>query len=290
MNRRRPDPLPQIFPVPEYLAVGRMEQWYAEVKEAMQVPWMGVVTMAYAHYPSFFEVLWAGTQPLVRSRPFVEAAQSLRRLAEAETAKLLRPRPIAARLAHIGYAEREIAQIRAMVEIFAHGNFPYLLLATVVRMLLEGGEMSSRVEAEPYAGRHAPAVDVPLVLMEAHHAETGTRAVYGDVRATLGLPFVNTDYRAFARWPSYFALAWSDLKPVVSTPEYEAICDVIHRRAVDAVTRELPNPGHLQGGRLRAAAERDCTLDEVLQVSRLFQWLLPGLVANVAFLRAQLDA
>ena len=43
-------------------------------------------------------------------------------------------------------------------------------------------------------------------------ANPEVRAVYDDIMATLGLPFVNTDYRALARWPSYFALAWSDLK------------------------------------------------------------------------------
>jgi len=39
---------------------------------------------------------------------------------------------------------------------------------------------------------------------------------------------------------------------------------------------------------LRAAAVADAPLPEVLGVARLFQWLLPGLVTNIAFLRAQL--
>lgn len=287
MNRLYPEPLPRIHPLPEFLATGRRKQWYEEMKEAMQVPWMGVVTMAYAHYPDFFETLWEGTQPLVRSRPFVEASEALRQLTETETAKL-RPPPIAMRLENLGYAGQELAQIRGMIEIFSHGNFPYLLLATIVRMLLEGGEMSEGIDAPPFQGRHAPDVRLPLVLMEIHHADTPTQTVYEDVKRTLGLPFVNTDYRALARWPSYFSMAWADLKSIVSTPAYDSIRNAIHDRAVELAAHGLPNPGRLNGAALRAAAGRDASVTEVLQVSRLFQWLLPGLVTNIAYLRAQL--
>lgn len=287
MIRLRPQPLPAIHPVPEYLATSRRKQWYEDVKAALQVPWMGVVTMAFAHYPSFFQVLWDGVQPLVRSSPFREANTSLRAFTEAEVGSL-GPRPIAPRLVKLGYAERETEHIRGMVEIFSHGNYPYLLIATIARMLLEGDEMSGRRDAPSFEGRHAPEANAPLVLMEAHHADAPTREVYEDVKRTLGLPFVNTDYRALARWPSYFALAWKDLKPAVSVPGHEALCTEIHRRAVRFAVTGLPNPGGLSSATLRAAAERDAPVAEILQVARLFQWLLPGLVANVAFLRAQL--
>ena len=40
---------------------------------------------------------------------------------------------------------------------------------------------------------------------------------------------------------------------------------------------------------LRDAATSDASLEEVLSVVRLFQWLLPGLAVNVAFLRHQLQ-
>jgi hypothetical protein len=40
---------------------------------------------------------------------------------------------------------------------------------------------------------------------------------------------------------------------------------------------------------LKAAAEADAPLEEVLAMCRLFQWLLPGLVVNVAFFREQLQ-
>lgn len=272
--------------MPEYLATGELKLRYEDMKAVLQVPWMGVVTMAFAHYRPFYDVLWNGLRPLCLSTPFVKACRELRASVE-ERVRELAPRPLGGALAAAGYAPREIGAIGEAVEIFSHGNFPYLLLATMARRLLEGEELSGSGSAPPYAGRHAPEISVPLVLMEAHHADAPTQAIYADVKTTLGLPFVNTDYRALARWPSYFARAWADLKPKIATPLYTALVADAHRRAVDVAT-SLPNPGGLRSAMLQEAAARDGSLDDVLAVVRLFQWLLPGLVVNVAFFREQL--
>jgi hypothetical protein len=164
-----------------------------------------------------------------------------------------------------------------------------VIIATLARFLLEGNDMADGGSAPPFAGRHAPDVTVPFVLMEAHHADAPTRAVYEDIKRVLGLPFVNTDYRAFARWPSYWAAAWSDLRQVAGTAAHEEICSALHDRCLKQVSTRLPNPGALSADTLRAAAAKDALLDEVIHMARLFQWLLPGLITNVAYLRAQLD-
>ena len=289
LPRLRPDPLPAIHPLPEYLAEGRVEDRYEDMKAVFQVPWMGVVTMAYAHYPSFYDSFWDGLRPLFASQAFVAAFRGLRVQTEDAVAALAPP-PIAPRLGELGYAPRELDDIRATIEVFSHGNFPYLLVATIARLLLEGGEMGDASPAPVFEGRHAPEAPRagrPFLLMEAHHVDPPTRAMYDDIKATLGLPFVNTDYRALARWPSYFHRAWVDLKTVVTGPEYEAVVQNVHDRAVEAV-RSLPNPNGLTSAALRAAAEADAPLQEVLAMCRLFQWLLPGLVVNVAYFRHQL--
>ncbi|GCB05228.1 hypothetical protein PSUB009319_28590 [Ralstonia sp. SET104] len=286
LPRRRPGSVPAIHPVPEYEAEGALKQRYEAMKTIFQVPWMGVITMAYAHYRTFYDTLWDGLIKLCASSAFVEGFQDLRRLTEAGVTAV-DPPPIAARLAAIGYAPREIDDIRAMIEVFSHGNFPYLLVATITRYLLEGGAMDGDRSVEVFTGRHAPEFRVPFVLMEAHHADVPTRMVYEDVKATLGLPFVNTDYRALARWPSYFAMAWGDLRRIVGTPAHEELAQLVHDRAVE-IARTLPNPGGITSQTLRAAAERDAPFEEILEMTRLFQWLLPGLVTNIAYFRLQL--
>jgi hypothetical protein len=287
LERLKPDPIPAIHPLPEYLVDGDRKGFYDDTKAVLQVPWMGVVTMAFSHYPGFYATLWHGVRELCLSAEFIAACARLRRCAET-AAGTLSPSPIRPQLEALGYAPREIDQIGEMLEIFSHGNMPYLLLATQARLLLEGGALSGQREATPDPRRHAPQVSVPLVLLEPHHVEPAIRALYDDIRATLGLPFVNTDYRALARWPTYFTQAWNDLRAHPPTARYAHLAEEIHVTAVDLV-RTLPNPGGLTSAALQAAANADATVDEILAVVRLFQWLLPGLVLNVAHFRAQLE-
>lgn len=287
LPRLKPSPIPPINPVPEYLADERLRAVYEDTKSVLQVPWMGVVTMAFAHYPKFYDVLWNGMRKVAASSEFVTACKILRSTAEEEAEKL-GINDIAPELRALGYADRELDEIRDQIEIFSHGNMPYLLIATTARLLLEGIELSDRRQMTQYSEPHGPSGQTRLVLIEPHHADVPTQKAYEDIKQTLGLPFVNTDYRALARWPSYFALAWNDLRPQVGTDGYRASLASVHQTAISLI-QTLPNPGVLNSRQLRSAAREDGSIEEITDVVRLFQWLLPGLVLNVAYFRQQLE-
>ena len=284
LPRLKPNPIPKIAPIPEHLAEPALKEIYEDTKAALRVPWMGVVAMSFARYPRFYATLWGAFRELSASAQFVAACHELRQ--EAESASLSAP-SVLQKLHELGYTEPEIAEIRALIEIFSHGNMPYLLIATAARLLLEGNEIgTSRSISKPVQARHGPAVGGKLVLMEPHHAERQLQALYDDLKSTIGLPFLNTDYRALARWPSYFDVAWRSLKPLIGTPAYDEAVERVHKKAV-ALVLALPNPGELTRARLVAAANEDTGAESVLDVVRLFQWLLPGLVVNVACMRKQ---
>jgi hypothetical protein len=284
LARLKPDPVPAIRPVPERLATGPLAEAYARTKSGLNVPWMGVVAMAFAYYPRFYARLWSALEPVARSADFTRACAALRAAAEAE-ADGLSPQPLGKGLRDLGYDARELGEIRACNEVFSEGNMPYVLMASLARSLLEGTAWDGSAVPSEHAERK-PGAPRPA-LMEEHHADPTTRAIYADIRGALGLAFVNTDYRAFGRWPSYLALAWPDLKAAVTGSEYEARVTRVHHRAVD-LALGLPNATGLSSKDLIVAAEADASAAEVLEVVRLFQWLLPGLALNVAFMRAQL--
>ena len=132
-----------------------------------------------------------------------------------------------------------------------------VLMATLARLLLEGhawqgsgdlGRVTSPIPAMP----RPP-------LMEAHHASDDLAALYADLRGALGLPFVNTDYRAFARWPSYSALPWSDLKPRLSEVGYATRVECVHQAAITLAV-SLPNASGITPDALRDAATSDASL------------------------------
>jgi hypothetical protein len=287
-RRIQPDPIPQIHPVWEFEAEGPLIDAYAAYKGAFQVPWVGVVSLAYAHYRNFFELWFKAMEPLVQSRDYVTAAWDLRRMVETKVAEL-EPRPITDNLRALGYSDRELDQIRDAIEFFSHGNFIQIPAVAAARFLLEGGAMAGGDDVTPFDGRHAPQSDTPFVLMERHHAADQTAQTYDDVMARLGLPFVNTDYRALARWPSYFDLAWRNLTPVLAKPGYEELAQAMHDAIFGAVAA-LPNPAGLTAADLQTAARQDGNMQKLIDTTRLFTYLLPGLVINVACFRAQLAA
>ena len=88
LQRCRPSPVPPIDPVPEYRADARLGAVYAETRTALQVPWMGVVAMAFARYPAFYATLWGGLRTLVQSTEFVSACAALRAEADAAAGSL----------------------------------------------------------------------------------------------------------------------------------------------------------------------------------------------------------
>ncbi len=286
LPRLAPRPVPAIHAVPEHAATGRLASVYERTKKGFDVPWMGVVAMAFAHYPRFYDTLWTALDPLLASQSFAEACRDLRQCAEGEALSL---QPAASglipQLQGIGYTPHEIDEIRGCIEVFAAGNMPYVLMATLARALLEGHEWSGGAPLRPV---DAPSRGQPKPpLMEAHHADPATRALYDDIKEVLGLPFVNTDYRALARWPSYAAQAWAGLRPIVRRQDYSRSVEHVHQRAV-ALSLNLPNPSGATSAALQDAAEQDASLAEVLDVVRLFQWLLPGLITNVAILERQI--
>ncbi|MFK7965395.1 MAG: hypothetical protein AB8C46_15650 [Burkholderiaceae bacterium] len=286
LKRLKPNPIPAVYPEPEYSVTGPKKLLYDDTKRVLQVPWMGVITMAHAHYLPYYEALWMAMAPMFECEETVACCEQLRLNVEASIGTLAPPSRTDT-LLELGYAPREIDGIRQMIEVFSHGNFLYTMIVTLSRLALETNVFPAGEQGTLLTRRHAPNGQVPFVLVEPHHADAPTVQVYDDIRKTLGLPFVNTDYRALARWPSYFRMAWADLQPVVSSPAYEQMLTQIHDQFVEAALR-LPNPSGCTAQGLRDAARQSGSIEEVLEMVRLFQWLLPGLIANVAFFREQL--
>ncbi|MBL28616.1 MAG: hypothetical protein CMM50_13805 [Rhodospirillaceae bacterium] len=285
LTRLKPAPMPTVLPLYEFQATGPVADIYAEIKRTLRVPWVGVLFLAWARYPTFFRALWNGLAPIAATRVFAEGAAELRETVM-DGVGALEPVPVLGRLESAGYSPREIDEMRVLFQVFDHGNNQYALLATLARLCLEGGSFG---KTRPMEHREDQGIvgAPPLVLIEMHHAGPDLRAVYEDVMATLGLPFVNTDYRALARWQSYFATAWQDLKPAVGGSAHEALAAEYHRLAVE-IACDLPNPIGLSAETLCAAAEADATVDEVLAVSRVFHYLLPGLCVNMGYFESQL--
>lgn len=285
--RHRPDPFPEVRPIWEYQADEALRGLYEDYKRAFQVPWVGVAALALARYPNFFARWWPAMAAVVETRGYVENALTLRSRVEDMVAGL-NPPPIANRLRELGYSDRELDEIRAMIEIFSHGNFIQVPAFFTATYLLEGHEFTGGSDAgASFGGAHGIKAESQFIMMEPHHVAGETRAVYDDIMTRLKLPFVNSDYRALSRWPSYFGAAWDDLKGHVDTPPYDAMTAEMHTAIFDTAA-SMADPTGFSAKAAIDAANQDIGAEQLLAVSRVFAYLIPGLVVNVAFFRQQL--
>ena len=82
-------------------------------------------------------------------------------------------------------------------------------------------------------------------------------------------------------------MAWKSFLPILLSSNYEQKVLEIHYFIIKE-TLLLPNPNKIKSIQIINAAKKDKKLNEIKKVVNLFQWLLPGLITNVAFMREQI--
>src|SRR5207244_3947234 len=92
-----------------------------------------------------------------------------------------------------------------------------------------------------------------------------------------------SDYRTLALWPDYLRLAWSRLKPICQSADFQRAGAQLREHA-RVLARSLPFPISLTLGRIKELGDDP---QQVLETTRAFEQLLPGLILNIALL--QLD-
>ena len=153
LPRLKPNPVPSIAPVPEYAADPRLAAVYAATKAGLGVPWMGVVAMAFARYPTFYETLWSALEPLAGRTAFDETCAALRASAERNAAGFA-PKPLTADLREIGYADGELAAIRHRLDTSDVDSMPiaradaslFAVRAATALVASTGGRAVTRAE------------------------------------------------------------------------------------------------------------------------------------------------
>ena len=105
--------------------------------------------------------------------------------------------------------------------------------------------------------------------------------VYQDIKQTLGLTVVNSDYQALAKWQAFFLPAWEDVKQCRQHQEYRTLEQQLLAIADDAANRLHPKViiGETE---VRDLLNDPGDFDNLQQMVQMFSQLLPGLIVNVA--------
>ena len=265
----------------------RAREAFRDVRSALRIPVATLLFQAWAVYPKFLDVTWRRLRPSVLSDDFARLAGRLEQsVREGALAWAIADHAAALRARSLG--EAEIARMRELVELFTNVNPKLAILAAAVATALDGkaiggvgtkGPHRERERAQPQEFR-----GVRVVLIEERDAPPRVRAIYDDMKSTLGLSFIETEYRAMASYPDWLEVWWRDCRPVCESDGYRTLGAELARAAASAATM-LPHRLLLSESLLESCELEGEQLTGLQRTTAMFAQTLPGLMVNVEIAR-----
>lgn len=264
-------------PIAEYEARGEIERVYHEIPQVLRARGVNLNFRTWAAFGDFLPAVWNALRPNLESQFFEESADQIRADAVNSAAALGRLNAVAA----VSLGESQQWQLRRSLDLYHYINPKLLVLTSAVRLLLQdepigapgtGAQRLARIDRGP-----APAM-LPLEMVNEEPEDPELRALFEDIRQTLSLPSINSDYLTLALWPGYLLAAWERLKPIVSRPEYEASAERL-RGMARKLAQSLPLPVPFSSEEVRRVAQKP---EQIRQVTDQFERVLPGLILNIA--------
>lgn len=266
-------------PVAEHEARGEIERVYHEIRQVLRVTGVNLNFRTWAGYETFLPAMWDAVRPNAETRAFEDAADRVR--AEAAGAAETLGRLNAA--AEAGLGESQTFHVRTALDLYHYINPKLLVLTAAVRFALAGetiGKDGNAAAETELIDRGPPAGMYPMAMEAEDPDDDRLKELFADIRQTLALPSVNSDYRTLALWPDYLSAAWDRLKPIVQRREHQQAADQL-RETARSLARDLPRPLELTRDRVEELGE---DAEAVVETTERFEQLLPGLILNVALL------
>ena len=276
---------PNLKLVAESEAQGIVAQIFAEARQAFGVPYTGLVLRAYGAYPAFLEVFWAALQPAIADARFHVLADRLRAAAYTRVYSYFSVPDFCARAEQIHLSTGAREELTATVDLLYYYNPLQLLLASVALQAFD--KPVGRAPSTPTPADHAEFRVRPVLVDEGAATPRVTR-IYDEVKRTFGAPVVNTDFRAFARFPDFLEDYWAVLRPLTESPLYSESLFGVQDAAL-SLAREFPAEINLTKERLEKAGIDDDSVAAVVRATELFMKILSSSLLNVALAKIGLD-
>ena len=271
--------------VPEGEAKGRTAEVFADIKKALGVPYVGLIFRAYAAYPKFLDLFWSGVRPGAVDAEFLSCVDRLRASAYTRVYSYFAVPDFCGRAEQLQLSDGARQELTATTELLFYYGAVQLLLSAAVWQAFD-----HPVGRAPRSPRSAdvPEFHVRPVLIEEPAATPRVARVYDEIKRAFGAPVVNTDFRAFARFPDFLEEYWAVLRRTIDEPLYAESQFGLQDTAF-AVAREFPAVVNLTKERLEGAGIGDDDIAAVVRDSELFLKLLSAGMLNLAIAKIGFD-
>jgi Halocarboxylic acid dehydrogenase DehI len=275
----------RITLVPESQAQGRVFEIYQEIKASLGIPHVNLLFQAYGAYPTFLELHWQAMKPALRTAEFFQFADRLRAEAYTRAHNYFAVPDFCEEVKEMQLTQGARQELTEIVELF-HYNNPLLLLIVAAQMqALDEAPVVQRQSSGPAV--HPVFEQKPCSVPEEHATERVKR-VYEDIKRTLGLNFINSDYRAFGRFPDFLEAYWEAMKPALALPIYSEHKRKLKESAFSLAT-ELPFAPQLSIQQMQEAGLQEQEITDIVRITEQFLDLISGLILNVCFAKIGLE-
>jgi hypothetical protein len=264
-------------PIAEHEARDETARIYHEIRQTLRVSGVNLNFRTWAGFEHFFPAMWSAMQPIAASQAFESASDAVR----ARAADLASSLPACQLRANVGESQRY--QIQKALALYHYINPKLLLFTLLVQRGLTGQRPTSAsmaAELTPQVPFGPPPQMPAMEMVDETPSARRLRHVFRDIKKTMRLSSINSDYRTLALWPDYLDPAWAALKRIVRTQEYGQAAGAVAQEAASTADR-FPTPASLDLRRMRARGDNAATL---LEVTTRFERLLPPLMLNIALL------
>jgi len=269
----------KLLLIREKEADGRTRELFGEIKQALGIPFVPVLYEALGAYPEFLEQHWRAFSPLVASHQFFELGDRLRGEAYTRMHNYFQISDLCEPLTEMSFSEGAKHQLGDVIDLFNYAN-PLLLVIVSVQLLAFEHPPGEEVKGEDSRADHPSFYERPT-LVEENVASPPVKKIYEEMKRALNLPVVNTDYRAFARWPDFLREYWKALRPIAQAPSYReqqrALCE-----SSEAMVKELSTKIDFSQEWMETVDIHEKQLESILRITEMFQNILSGLMLNVA--------
>jgi hypothetical protein len=264
---------------------GRVGSLFAEIGHAFGVPYAGLLFRAYGVHPAYLELFWQQIRPAAADAQFFVMAERLRASAYTRVYSYFSVPDFRLRGAEMRLTPGALDELRSTVDLIFYHNSLQLLLAAVVLQALD--RPVGRAPQSARAAEHPVFAVRPVLIDEAAATPRVTR-VYDEIKRVLGAPIVNTDFRAFARFPEFLEDYWAVLRPIIESPLFSESEFGMQDNAL-AAARDFPAPVDLRKERLENAGIDDDAIANVIRATELFVKIFSTALLSLAIAKIGFD-
>ncbi|MCL7419736.1 MAG: halocarboxylic acid dehydrogenase DehI family protein [Methylobacter sp.] len=263
--------------VAETEAEDEIERVYHEIKQSLRVSGINLNFRTWAGFEKFFLLMWDAMRPLAETWAFENAADEIRRESVNLAGKLGK---IDAK-AQVNLGESQKYQIKKALALYHYINPKLLVFTAKVKQALAGEtpQSSESPTNTVFIERGIPVPMYPMEMIAAEPEDKRLAAIFEDIKDTLSLSSINSDYRTLGLWPDYLDAAWHELKPIVLAEAYQKASDQLRETAREQA-KALPAIS-LSKQQIEDLGE---DTDEILETTEKFEQLLPSLMINISLL------